>query len=146
MSIMEGKRDVLAECKAKLETTLKVLITTLCWKVKDSILFTILRRLDIASCSRRLPSTSLLCLLLTGSPSRWYSFSSSFLFLLFIFPLFLFVFLFPLFPFFCRESPLSSGLTFYATSRQELIFIPPLLKLPSYNTKKRRLDLSSDSS
>ena len=24
MSIMEGKRDVLAECKAKLETTLKV--------------------------------------------------------------------------------------------------------------------------
>ena len=27
---MEGKRDVLAECKAKLETTLKVLTTTLC--------------------------------------------------------------------------------------------------------------------
>ena len=26
MSIMEGKRDVLAECKAKLETTLKVQI------------------------------------------------------------------------------------------------------------------------
>ena len=30
MSIMEGKRDVLAECKAKLETTLKVLTSTLC--------------------------------------------------------------------------------------------------------------------
>ena len=30
MSIMEGKRDVLAECKAKLETTLKVLTTTIC--------------------------------------------------------------------------------------------------------------------
>ena len=92
---MEGKRDVLAECKAKLETTLKVLTTTtISWKAKDTILFAILRRLDIASCSRRLPSTSLLCLLLTESPSRWYSFSNSFLFSFFylFFPLLLFVF------------------------------------------------------
>ena len=35
MSIMEGKRDVLAECKAKLETTLKVKNARYCLLLPD---------------------------------------------------------------------------------------------------------------
>ena len=71
-----------------------------------------------------------------------FQFFSFYFFFFFIFLFFSSIFLFPPFPFFCRESPLSSGLTFYATSRQELIFTPPILKLPSYDTKRWRLDLT----